>query len=87
MFTSINIRRFAVYMALHVCILTYLKSVPLFWTTLYIWHGGSSSPYLGRIRRTYLTAEGHKMKQTRLAHNTRLMGTLYSLVLLAASGE
>jgi len=22
-------------MALHVCILTYLKSVPLFWTTLY----------------------------------------------------
>jgi len=23
-------------MALHVCILTYLKSVPLFWTTLYI---------------------------------------------------
>jgi len=35
LFTSINIWCFAVYMALHVCILTYLKSVPLFWTTLY----------------------------------------------------
>jgi len=35
LFTSINVWRFAVYMALHICILTYLKSVPLFWTTLY----------------------------------------------------
>jgi len=45
LFTSINIWRFAVYMALHVCILTYLKSVPLFWTILYI--------SIGAIVRSY----------------------------------